>query len=403
MSSELAILRHSVNITVGNKTINTWDDWHIVPTKRPVVSLPTVKTQYIDIPGSNGRLDFTEVLAGEPLYNDREGSWEFVILNGYQEWHVLYETIKNFLHGKEATVVLDDAPEYQYKGRLTFDSWEAGEHNSNVTIGYVFSPYKSYAEGEAADWRWDDLTFKTDDYIIYYGTFDVSGEKPRNLYNPTTDSVALALTCTSTMNVEYHNNIYTFSISGELTHINGVAVTSMEHYIAVTPVVDRYLPITYPVPDSYEAITHVEGSNPAENGWYEIVDDNYILTEDTSPDPEKTYYEFVKGDDPKANGWYEMSGTAYILSEDTSIDTTKTYYEFVEGDHDNPRANGWYEIINSVYVLTADISVNPNKTYYKLVQDPGFISHLMLGAGDNECKFIGDGRVTISYYKGAMI
>lgn len=401
MSSELAILRHSVNITVGEKTINTWDDWHIVPTKRPVVSLPSVKTNYVDIPGSNGRLDFTEVLAGEPLYNDREGSWEFMVLNDYQDWHVLYETIKNFLHGKEATVVLDDSPEYQYKGRLTFDTWDPGEHNSNITIGYVFSPYKLYASGVAADWRWDDLTLSTDDYIIYYGTFDVNGEKPRDVYNPLTTEVPLSLTATSVMNILYHNDIYTFSISGALTHINGVAVSSLESYVVVSNVVvEEYRAVT-PTPDSYSAVTPIEGDNPKVNGWYELVDDVYIQTEDEEVDPEKTYYEFVKGDDPVQEGWYEKVNDVYILTEDTSVNTSKTYYTFIKGD--NPKAEGWYEIIESTYELSSDTVAVSGKTYYKLIYKPGYRDKLMLAPGDNVMTFIGEGRVTLNYDKGVTI
>lgn len=401
MSSELARLRHSVNITVGEKTVNTWDDWHIVPTKRPIVSLPTVKTSYVDIPGSNGRLDYTEVLAGEPLYNDREGSWEFVVLNGYQEWFILLETIKNFLHGKEATVVLDDSPEYQYKGRLSFESYEPGEHNSNVTIKYTFSPYKSYASGTSADWRWDDLTLSTDDYTIYYGTFDVNGEKPRNIYNPNNDSVPLALTCTSVMNVLYHNDIYTFSISGELTHINGIAISSMEYYEAVEATIEEYREVTDAEEDHYDEVTPVEGDNPKLDGWYELVDENYILTEDEEVDPEKTYYEFVRGDDPVAEGWYEQLFGGFMLTLDTSVVSGKTYYIFIKGD--NPKANGWYEIINSMYVLSEDITAVDGKTYYRLVQKPGFIDHIELAPGDNFATFIGNGRVTLSYNKGVMI
>ena len=43
------------SITIGSK--NTWDDWYLIPSSRPVVNPPKPKTKYIDIPGADGHLD----------------------------------------------------------------------------------------------------------------------------------------------------------------------------------------------------------------------------------------------------------------------------------------------------------------------------------------------------------
>ena len=42
---------------------------------------------------------------------------------------------------------------------------------------------------------------------------------------------------------------------------------------------------------TYTPVTPVGNENPKEEGWYEKVDNNYILTEDTEVDALKTYYE----------------------------------------------------------------------------------------------------------------
>lgn len=34
--------------------LNTYDDWFLIPTSRPVFNPPAVKTKYIDIPGRTG-------------------------------------------------------------------------------------------------------------------------------------------------------------------------------------------------------------------------------------------------------------------------------------------------------------------------------------------------------------
>ena len=73
------------SITFGDK--NTWDDWHLIPSSRPLFNPPTPKTKYQDIPGANGKLDLSEALTGYPVYDNRIGSFEFYVMNGYQEWY----------------------------------------------------------------------------------------------------------------------------------------------------------------------------------------------------------------------------------------------------------------------------------------------------------------------------
>lgn len=40
----------------------------------------------------------------------------------------------------------------------------------------------------------------------------------------------------------------------------------------------------------YTEVTPEAGDNPAEEGWYELDNEQYVLTEDTEVDEEKTYY-----------------------------------------------------------------------------------------------------------------
>lgn len=42
---------------------------------------------------------------------------------------------------------------------------------------------------------------------------------------------------------------------------------------------------------TYEEVTPEVGDNPATEGWYELVDDEYVLSADTTVDAQKTYYE----------------------------------------------------------------------------------------------------------------
>ena len=174
MSSNLAKWYHSMTFTYANEwddtnkkhgTVNTWDDWHLVPTSRPVFQQPSTKTNYIEIPGSDGSLDLTEVLTGRPTYQNREGSIEFIVMNGYRSsWAGGHSRFANWLHGKKLRCVLDDDPGYYYEGRFTIDEWTSNNDGtwSNITIGYNVDPYKYTIRKSTEDWLWDPFNFETD-------------------------------------------------------------------------------------------------------------------------------------------------------------------------------------------------------------------------------------------------
>lgn len=170
------------------ETKNTWDDFYLIPTKRPLVNPPSVKEEYVDIPGANGSLDFTEALSGAIHYGMREGSWEFIVdsdryseapqyiknINkkstaenpkypyedsqvynselGYytmneatpvNDWWRIYSELMQFLHGRKMTRIKleSDNPNIMYTGRLFVESWDSEKDNSKVVIKYKIDPF----------------------------------------------------------------------------------------------------------------------------------------------------------------------------------------------------------------------------------------------------------------------
>lgn len=125
--------------------INTWDDWHLIPASRPAIAPPEVYTNYVDLPASQGKLDLSEYLAGEPVYKNRSGSLIFYAENDHGIWTKRRETIMNYLHGKVMYVALIDEPDYYYKGRLRtskpLDS-DGKTQWSSVVIDYELEPFK---------------------------------------------------------------------------------------------------------------------------------------------------------------------------------------------------------------------------------------------------------------------
>lgn len=137
--------KHSVTFIVDGAAKNTWEDWCLAPTSRPVIMLPSIQEFGFEIEGHDGLIDFSDdIFAVHPLKN-RVGTIEFVIDHDnekYVSWFDTYSTIANFLHGKNGKVILSDDPAYYYEGRFTVSDFKSASDWSRISIGYDLYPYK---------------------------------------------------------------------------------------------------------------------------------------------------------------------------------------------------------------------------------------------------------------------
>lgn len=200
---------HSIDI--GDR--NTWDYYHMAPKTRPFVAEPSPKTEFVDVPGADGQLDYTEALTGGVRYGNRSGTWNFIVDNGFWDFPVLQSDILAFMHGKRKAIILADDPEYYYIGRLTVKCNFGNKDFSGIDISYNLDPYKyPLASTANKDWQWNELFSNT----ILYGKFNVYGTKSRNIINPNDSSVSVSITVTSAMTVEFNGETISLA-SGKTT------------------------------------------------------------------------------------------------------------------------------------------------------------------------------------------
>ena len=153
---------------------NTYDDWKLLAKERPVFAPPEVKKTQLDIPGGNGLLDLSESLSGFPVYDNRTGSFEFRIMNSHRirkelngdithttSWAEYYSEVLNFLHGRSMLAVLEDDPDWYYKGRHSVDSFSfSGDTWSEMPLGYDVYPFKQSVLSSTTPWLWDPFNFE---------------------------------------------------------------------------------------------------------------------------------------------------------------------------------------------------------------------------------------------------
>lgn len=139
---------------------HSWRDWHLVPSSRPVIAPPKERTNYVTVPGRDGAWDLSQSVAGRAVYDDREGSLEFYVENGYWDWNTAYTTILNALAGTRLDIVLDDDPTHAYHGACWLDQWKSNKGHSTIVIKYRFAPYRK--ESDPDRWLWRPFNFYTD-------------------------------------------------------------------------------------------------------------------------------------------------------------------------------------------------------------------------------------------------
>lgn len=166
------------SIIFGDK--NSWADWYLIPSSRPVFNPPTPKTKFVDIPGADWHLDMSTVLTGDIAYEARTGSIEFIVDNGQlsdykaDRWHLLYSEIMDYLHGQLSKAVLEDDPGFYYEGRFSVNQWRSEQYNSKITIDYTVRPYKMERFSSLENWEWDSFCFE-DGIIREYKDLRVDG------------------------------------------------------------------------------------------------------------------------------------------------------------------------------------------------------------------------------------
>ena len=138
-------------------------DFCLYPRSKPIIAPPEPKTQYVDVPGSDGQLDFTESLDGEVHYQDRQGTFPYVYLGSRSQWDAIYHRVLAAVHGKKMAVILDEDNGGYYYGRFTVQPPEYNREGTKmfITITADLEPWFYDLYSTIQPWVWDTFNFET--------------------------------------------------------------------------------------------------------------------------------------------------------------------------------------------------------------------------------------------------
>ena len=122
--------------------VNTWTDIHAVPLRRPSIAASQPDYRMIQIPGSNERLDITDLSPNGLRFGPRSGSWEFAIDHDrWANWYTAKDYVESNLNGKRLFCILSDDPNTAYCGRFTIRDWRSEDKYLVFNIEYVVEHY----------------------------------------------------------------------------------------------------------------------------------------------------------------------------------------------------------------------------------------------------------------------
>lgn len=107
------------------------------------IGLPTVKTQYLELPLESTDIDLSEVVTGRPSYGTRE----IKLYLGKKDmapifWTETVSQIASAVHGKRLPIILSFDSEFYYMGRITCETDKISFRRSIYPITAVCDPYK---------------------------------------------------------------------------------------------------------------------------------------------------------------------------------------------------------------------------------------------------------------------
>ena len=191
------------SITIGDK--NTWDDWKMIPVSRPVVAPPVEKVLSVDVPGRDGTTYLSKSLTGYPVFQAREGSWEFYL--DTDEWrgqnlstpvgtgaleYLSRALAKSNSIPAQTRVRLEDDPAFFYLGRVWVNGGIKQKNgHSVVTFAYSLYPFKFLYDNIQEDWVWDTFGFETDLAVPYCKDIPIKALQTKTFRMPPSEKPSL--------------------------------------------------------------------------------------------------------------------------------------------------------------------------------------------------------------------
>lgn len=152
----------SIYVEDSGKTYHTLNDWNLALGNNNYIGDPEMETTYIQVPGRNGLIDASEVVAGRRIYIKRALSFELGGINPRLNWDGIISGFRNNVNGRICRLTLDNDRGYFWRGRVYINGFDRFRDVGTLTLDVpVADPYKYDVISSAEPWLWDPFNFET--------------------------------------------------------------------------------------------------------------------------------------------------------------------------------------------------------------------------------------------------
>ena len=158
----------------NNEEFHTFDDWNLYITNTDCIGNPEQYTNFVEVPGRDGRLDMSEALTGRPVYLGRKLKIELSSARPKTMWDATVSYFRNHINGRVCRITFDNDMSYFWRGRVHVDDFSSVMTLGKFTVNVDAEPYKYSIHQSSEPWLWNPFNFQTD-VITYQGAWDIVG------------------------------------------------------------------------------------------------------------------------------------------------------------------------------------------------------------------------------------
>lgn len=127
-------------IKIGSKW--SYDAWGLLLAAGWDLGPAQPKTAFVEVPASDGSLDLSEVLSGEPRYNNRNLSFGLVFLQPESEWEAIRQEVENYCAGQRLQITLPHDTKHYLLGRIVPRTFEKSSGSATLNFEAVCDPWR---------------------------------------------------------------------------------------------------------------------------------------------------------------------------------------------------------------------------------------------------------------------
>lgn len=151
----------TITVVSTGKSYHTLKDLGLAMGNNNPIGPPVVETAYVDVPGADGFLDYSEALAGRPIYKEREITMELGGKRPRDTWAGYISYLRVLFHGKRVKLVFDDFPGYYWQGRAEVSDFDRFREVGTLSISIPKAdPFAYSVDDNSSRWLWDPFDFE---------------------------------------------------------------------------------------------------------------------------------------------------------------------------------------------------------------------------------------------------